>query len=305
MKNSFIQPSEMSDKKTKGAIVWDKDFDKDISKGKWIKDGVQVYNFGETPFYVKSSSPIIATSNILNSDVMKAVGIMNPPPIIFSKKQGLSQKPLLATQDVKSLGGIRCISASEMFAWTLYNMNLTKIKDPWVILKQDNVREFFLQYMTSECLDELINAFITTKLCTNPDFTLSNYLLYKRPNAKLYEGICAIDLEQSELFFYDQDNKGKSSFKDFISHKYKSALLTGGYGLPTSYSEKIQNLKDIIQSGKLSDGNIRTIKKVIRHDMAGRVARINKDIPLIRYKRAYDLTSALQQFNRNELSREL
>ena len=305
MRDPFIQPSSIDAKRTHGLILWDHKFDREVHKEKDVQYGVEVYTFGGKKFYVKSTSPVLATGSILNAEIMKDVGIMTPPPILLAKKQGLKIQPFIATQDVHSIKDLEFMSAKDLFSQALHDLHISTIKDPWVILKQDSIRSFFLQHMSKDCLDELINAFITTKLCTNPDFTLANYFLYKRPGSKAYEGICAIDLEQSELLLFDKENKGKTNFQDFINHKYKSALLTGGYGHPTSYSEKLANLKNLIQSDKLSESNIRTLRKVIRYDMSGRAAKIKTETPSIVYRRAHDLYSALQEYNRKEILKEL
>lgn len=300
VKKWFMDAKKWTYKRDGGCVIWDTRFDRDLRKTEAVQYGVDKYQLFDTSLYIKDSLPGLAHTSLVNSEVMSQAGFMTPPPIILSKKECSQKRIKIATQDVASLDGLECVSAAKLYGWALFESPEIKSEDKWAVLRDKKVRDFFLQYMTPTCLEQLVNAFIATELLANPDMHLGNYLLIKKPGSKLYEGICPIDLEQSEILFMDQDNRSKGDVEKLLNQPYKSMTPTNTQD-KLSYTQRMQEIRKLVEEGLLTKSNKDTIRAVLSCNVPQIAKNINKAYKKIKNKRAVDVSAKIMHCAQNIL----
>jgi hypothetical protein len=158
--------------------------------------------------------------------------------------------------------------------------------------------------MTPECLEQLINAFIATELLADADMNLGNYLLIKKQGAKLYEGICPIDLEQSEILFMDQDNCSKGDIDRLLHQPYPSITPTNTRD-KMSYTQRMQEIRRLVEEGLLTKSNKDTIRAVLSCNLPQIAKNVNQAYKRIKNKRAVDVSARIMHCAQNILEQVL
>ena len=195
-------------------------------------------------------------------------------------------------------------------------MPANKIVTPYEVLLEHSIRDYCLQFMTERCLDELMTIFMLGDLRSDSDIHPDNYFFYKKKGEKRYCGVIPIDLEHSQVILSRADTK--EDFMDFIkNHSYDSCIpfrhrTDDRYGdgnwyvYNGTYADRINILKKLIQSGKLTKKQLTTLKRAINYDLPQTMVDIvdyhnfgpSQAITCDRAKRAWD-------YNRKELGKEL
>ena len=157
--------------------------------------------------------------------------------------------------------------------------------------------------MTPACLEEYINMFLLDELRTDIDRHTGNYILYKNPEDKLWQGIIPFDLENIKIL--NSYIHSKKDFESFI-YEYYATMTPLYYQDSDYYLNRINHLRTAYADGVLSEGNIATIKTALNYDLPSQISDTCNNPYLKRYRKStYDTYSRLWDFNRQTIGKEL
>ena len=278
------------------------------------------YNIDGREYFCKSESEkrhLLKTHEMASSKMYGDLGITTPPVYHLLRKDFLTSKyPGLLTQDVYDIEKIDCILASELKAIARLEISPSTTTNPYEILFNEQVRQKCLEIMTPRCLEEVVDMYLLGDLRSDSDIHPDNYFLYKKKGAKRYTGIIPIDLEHSQVILSHLDTKEK--FDTFVKKtKYDSCVpfryrSSGEYGFGKlflyngTYQDRLDIIKNLIQSGKLKKRQIELIGRAINYDFPAAM----RDIAVShgfgkKQLDSCDTVSRLWENNHKELSREL
>jgi hypothetical protein len=224
----------------------------------------------------------------------------------------------IMTEDVGSLG-LTIVQASEFLNKHRAYIIMKYLKDKWKFHEEyattinSELREYLLQFMTPECLDEWNNLFYGASLIGSGDVHDSNYYFYKLdPNSKKFDGIIAIDNEYMFLTKYayqlGERKKAKDVFNEYLKTPFSMYLPLSSYELnylmcnDATHEERLCELNELIQCGDLNAGQIQVLKNMVNYDYEKEIQKILSQYPGIKCEQdKLDLIKYMTEYNRDNL----
>ena len=258
----------------------------------------------------------LKTHEMASSKMYRDLGITTPPVYYMMVNGMFRKKPALLSQDLYSIKQIDVALCSKLRAIKRMRLPLNKIITPYDVLYEKEIKDYCLTFMTEGCFEELVNMFMLGDLRADSDIHPDNYFLYKKQGEKKYSGVIPIDLEHSQIIL--SHGKTNGEFTEFVNknvyesclpfkHRYGEDMDLGDYYLFLgTYAERINGLKNLIQSGNLSKKQITLLKRALNYDFAGTMEDI------VKYHNFDDTQKAsceqvkrLWDYNQKELGKEL
>lgn len=250
---------------------------------------------------LKQSSTRQGIAGIASAKMYDKVGINTP------QMHGLEAHDFFRVQslqqDVNNLPGLEVVLAQNCLEYQQITKHIFG-KYKWQIFYDTNLRNAFLNFMTEACLEQMENFYLAGELRTDSDATLFNFFLYRPIGAKKYTGIIAIDLEQMQLIPYVGEKR--EEFDNFIYYNYRSATPQQAID-SACYASRLNEIKQLLQDGVLSEGNVEIIKKILKHNFPKEVEDVCAQLH-IQGKRKHSIVDPVKwlwDYNNNEFNREL
>lgn len=224
----------------------------------------------------------------------------------------------IMTEDVESLG-VTVVKASDFFKEHRAYMILKFLKDKsefeqkYATIINSDLKEYLLQYMSAECLDQLNNLFDGATLFGSSDVHDGNYFFYKvDPNSDKFDGVIGIDNENifatQSVHGFAKNESVKESFYKYLDTPYSMYLPMSSYQLnylmvnDDTHKNRISNLNNLIANGLLNDGQIDVIRKLVAYDCEKEIKTILNQYPGIKCdNRILDMIKYLNEYNRENL----
>lgn len=269
-----------------------------------------VFDIDGTPAYVKSADNqsfyALGKSRKYND-----IGIATPITTLIKNKN--EDRLFTASQDLDSLNNDKFIItlAKEIPEFTKLRMDAIAWGNggdrdgKWEALSPD-IKEKFLSFMTEECFDDFITLSAVNELHTYTDGHCNNLFFYKTTPKGKYEGIIPIDLEYSEILREVYYKDGKLDFNNFKRYPYTAFNLLSRGEYPKTLDERIHDLKEIIQAGKLKNSQIDTIKKSVNYNLSGLLTNLRKKYGIKdNAKKVIEMIKRLEEDVYNEFGKEI
>lgn len=259
-------------------------------------EGDYIYKVSDTPK---------ALGSIASAKMYNHIGIATPPvKQIVTKKDRFGDTTETIQSDVTKIENMEvCLAKDDVEYSKISNHFWSKYK--WEVFENLELQEKMLQFMTLECLTQLKNLFLIDELRTDSDRTTKNYFLVKNIASPKYQSVVAVDLENMLLYDYCVAG-GKDAFKNFILYSYASATPQQNEDLLT-YKQRVIDLKELIQSGNLTDANIEALKGALSFDFPKEVKNESKKRKLKgkNYLLVVDPVAQLWEYNNDQLGKDI
>lgn len=288
-------------------VLWSRKAPK-VRLVKNIKLEVDKVSIGEDDrtFIVKHSSLKKSLASVASSKIYREAGIYTPQVYLL----GAEDKEVANTiqEDVTNINGFETILPKDDLEFMKIGQELSS-KFKWQLLYNRVIENYFLQFMTPECLEQLINIFLADEVRTDFDRHHLNYFFYKRKGENRYEGVIVFDLDMMKIYMYCGDlytGNSREDFKNFLVFPYESATPQM-WDDNVCYKQRVVDICELIQDGVLSDGNIETLKKILQADFPNELMQACKQQRLSRRVRnkVVNPVEYLWEYNRNTIGKEL
>ena len=240
-----------------------------------IHDNVQICKFDGKRYYVKETkyNQDQTLASIVSAEMYNDLGILTPPVELIQREILLpnGEKKIdtrTIQQDVMSVSELISVLAIGDGNYMHYTSDYFE-SFKWAVLYESSMRNRFLQFVTPECLDKLISVFLVDDLRSDNDRKTDNYFLVKTPGSELWEDIVPIDLEN--MIVYNHHAMTKSDFEAFKFAPYTSATPHGKLVRNWSYQGEINEIKELLEDGVLSENNISALKNALNYDLPGAI----------------------------------
>ncbi len=222
--------------------------------------------------YLKSTVTPKAIGAIASARMYKQIGIATPPitQILFTSPVDIVQS---IQPDVSNFEDKEVKLANEVCEFKNIAQDIMG-KYKWEMF-EDDVKAVLLTKLTPECLIQLQNIFLIDELRSDNDRHYKNYFFYREENAKKWQGVIVIDLEQMVAYDYAGETKKKFN-SQFLNFPYSSATLQDKDDY-VSFKNRILKIKEMIQTGCLAKENIEALKGALEFDLPGEVKIIAKE----------------------------
>lgn len=309
----FRNLNRIKAKRKNGVILYDNN---KLKQESFSLSLANIFTLGKTPLYGKqldySSISSIATSSMLNK-----LYHPNPPQIIIedagnhlnTATENITQ---LSNQDYEVVLAYNDKNMDNVIDYTLENVDLDVMHakyGKWFILYNKDIKQKFLEIMTEDCFDELVNHYLAAELRTGPDRHVGNYFFVKKKGSPKYETIIQIDFDNNEILKHTiLINK---DFQSFIrKKKYISMDFIQFFDNNITYEERMIDLQSLIQDNALNAKQILQLKEILKYNFPQEIRKVTK-----RYagnhkiekltNQTYDTMSRLWEYNREVLGKEL
>ena len=295
--NHFVKLDQLKTRKNKkGIILIDHILTKQDQNNKYK------INIGDTSCYFKQDMQARLLAGMAGSRMYSALGI--PTPITSLAKPIAKDRLFALSQDVYSLKnlGFDVIHAhkSPLYSILSKNNRLDNFADnKWADFCNPVLNDFFLQYMTPTCLDELKNIYLLDELRTDPDRHWLNFFFYKEKDSDKYEGIVPIDLEHGYMFSYGLN------YDKLIDLNYSTYTIRGDRDFAKTYTDRLKNLKFSIQKGCFENSQIEILKQGIQFDFPTLIDFLHNKYFSRSLDEQCDNAKRLWELNYRELSKDL
>ena len=243
---------------------------KDIKLIRSVKPNVEKIYIGDmsSKFIVKHSNVPHGLLSVASSKLYKKAGIITPQVHLLTT----SDKNIANTiqEDVTDINGFDTFIAGEDVEYSKVDKKLFG-KFKWQLFYDKGLENLFLQFMTPECFEQLQNMFLADELRTDIDRHNKNYFLYKRKGSDKYEGIIVVDLDQMIICNYCGTDR--RDFESFLIFPYESATPQMQID-NVSYGQRVKDIRELIQDGALSDGNIEMLKILLGYDFPKEIRKV-------------------------------
>lgn len=292
-----------------------------------IKNGVNKYYIDRPvckKFYGKDLIRPVHIAGYVSSKMYNDLGILTPPqyimkrptqstnPYVSSHATFLAQSVLTTGLVVKSalkvFDDIRFPKETHHPPTQIHNPPLAVLIKKWEILHNKNLQNFFLEFCTPECLDELIGLFLADEVRGDADRHGLNYFFYKHMGSDKFEGIIPIDLDNMGAVFYFNLAITKEDFNDiFITRKMSSYTPQQTSDPRTTHIDRIQNIINKLHSGNLSENNVQLLKSLLEYDFPELTKKALASHSLFDefHTKTYEPIANLWEYNRETLGHEL
>lgn len=257
----------------------------------------------ELIYYMKKLEATRAIGSAASAKMYSNIGINTPPIQVFKNRDNIKTERTIIQPDVTQNPNIETILAKDDIEYKKIFLDFsTHYK--WELFYDYNKQAQFLKYMTPNCLEELKNIYLIDELRTDIDRTLNNYFLYKTPQSNLYEGVIAIDLGQMQIYNYAPTTRDE--FYNFLHSPYASLTPTQKEDCST-YMNRIHMLRELLDDGVLSQNNIETMIKALKHDLPKDIQFLCKkqQLPIGLKNKTYSPIARLWEYNQKELGKDL
>jgi len=292
-----------------GHIVLDENSSERMAR---IDNGIDIYRIGNHYYYVKSIYkpnyilPTMASSKLFNNS-----GILTPP--VYSSEIMYDYGTYLheTTEDVGSIIQFKeCVLASEAFkhtgiGWIIDSLPQYTGENKWNFLQREDVRSACLEIMTPECYDEFVNMFLIDELRTEEDRHNANFFLYKTSDSNKYNGVIPIDHDNSNIIL--SDIRDRDDFYNNYLKSYYSSYTPSMQIDNENYRTRHLLLRHLLQSGNLSDNNVRALKEALEFDYPQEIKNAGKKCHMSQSQinEMYTPISLLWEYNRENIGRDL
>ena len=268
---------------------------------------VKYVRINDKPYYQKDFRILNGHSfaEYVSSKFYNDIGMSTPPMHLLLKDIAGHQILSLISQDVKSALPNKDIIHAYQLPMLFENLSYysKELNSRWEVLFDDEVKGVFLEYLTTDCFDQLITMFLIDDLRTERDRHTANYFLYKSQGKDKFEGVIPIDNERTYVVL--RGVKDKESFKSFIEEKY-SANNPLDYKDHLSVKERVEQIINLIESGKLSKKQIELLKRAVNYDLPKTISNLNTNSYTdVSYPIVYSAFSYLWEYLNNTLDRHL
>ncbi len=258
-------------------------------------------------YYIKSTFGVHSLSEVATNKMYNSIGMPTPPTYVlkkFRRPGDLEEIDYVINPDIKTIPDYDFVVCKKAFG----NTNIVKFinnYDKWDIFSKHQIKDFFLEYMTPECLQQLISLCLIDELRTEKDRHFSNLFLYKKKGAEKYEGIIPIDNEYTHL--HDIGANTSDDFSYFVQLPYSCANPLSRYNESRSYRDRQKSMRDLIQKGLISSQQIELIKRELEFDLPSNIQNAgisSLELDCLRTS-AYTSTQRLWDYNRQNIGQDL
>lgn len=268
-----------------------------------LENGMQKFKLGRNPneYLVKNIGKPQAIASVASSKMYNEVKISTPPVFLLNDSNKYSISTI--QQSVYGFKNAIITLADTDFEFAKIDKKLFG-KFKWQMFYDSRLIQEFLKFMTPECFEQFQNMFLVDEMRTDVDRHRKNYFLYKRPGSDKYEGIIAIDLEQMIIFNYCGTKK--DDFSSFLLYPYQGATPQGASD-EVCYYQRANDIRELIQDGVLSFGNINTLTNVLKYDFPKEIKLACKDACMNMRERNGIITpvSRLWEYNQKTIGKDL
>lgn len=238
-----------------------------------------------------------------SSELFNEAGVLSPPIYILKENDYFDLYSQI-TEDVHLPIFDKCLNPCEIGYYDKLLSTKKLRTSKWEVLYNKLYRDYFLTFMTPECLDEIINTFLIDELRTEGDRHMKNYFLYQLNGSNKFNGVVVIDHDLINLF--ETDCLSKHAFKDFIKHKACSNSPTLNC-VHTTHENAIKAIRQLLDDGVLGDNNITALKDALSFDLPGRIKEYGEKFNIKKHplNRVYTPLSYLWDYNRTQLGKDL
>lgn len=211
-----------------------------------------------------------------------------------------------ATINALNIPGYECVCANDVLGGLESKYGKPDFRDKWDVLYDEDMQSDFLQIMTKECFDMLINIFLLDELRTDSDRHTFNYILYRKKGSEKYEGVIPFDLENISLLVAEKRSLTDKNFNFFINKIFYTSYLPDGNMDNTTYSKRVLDMIDALHDGVLSSDNIVILKNALNYNFPEKLKELCQNPYFKKYeKRVVEPYSRIWEYNRNTLGKEL
>lgn len=284
-------------------VLWAKSKPKNIKLVKKIKTDVDKVSIGSvsSKFVIKRSNAPNGILSVAASKMYKDAGIQTPQVHLLRTDEKLLVNTI--QEDVVDINGFETyLPAHDVDFIEIEKRLFSKFK--WQVFYDRGLEDLFLQFMTKECLEQLKNIFLADEMRTDVDRHLKNFFFYKRKGSDKYEGIIVFDLDLMAVYKYCGTKKGE--FESFLFYPYQSAtpqIVEDN----ACYMQRVRDIRELIQDGVLSDGNINVMKSILQTDFSEEIKKACKKQKLPRkfVNKAVIPAERLWDYNRETIGKDL
>ena len=265
-----------------------------------LKTDVQRILIDGKKYILKMSNERRGLAGVAASRMYNEVGIQTPKVELVNCQNALSIRSV--QDDISKIDGLDVILGNEQLDYLQLEKRLIG-NDKWRVFYDNDLKWAFLEFMTFDCLEQLKNMYLVDELRTERDRWLGNFYLYKRPECKKYEGVIAIDLDETAIMH--SCGVSKKDFEHFLDIEYNSTTLQQTLDFKT-YRERVRGVLELACDGVLSDANILAVKNALDFDFPKELEKLC-DIKQVSPKerlRILEPVKRLWNYNNRVLGRE-
>ncbi len=252
-------------------------------------------------FFVKETDIKTGVAAIASSRLYSHVGIATPPVSFLSKKDKYTMQTL--QQNVEGISGLETILAGDDVEYKKIGTQAFG-RYKWELFYDERLMATLLKFMTPDCLTQFQNMYLVDELRTDGDKHLKNYFFYKTKDSEKYQGLIAVDLDLMQIYNYCGTKK--ADFTNFLVYPYQTALPHQTYD-NTSYKNRIDNMRQLVQDDVLSTSNIDTLKDTLEFDYPQEMSNVCKETKVshAEKKELVKPVEGLWEYNRETLGKDL
>ena len=279
---------------------------------------VLIYRLKGVPIFVKDFYAEIGEENAVIyeavvSKVMNDCGVNSAPYFYSLKKDKENEYSKLCafSQSVFDVDGITAFGGDEFVKFVVGTwLEDYKPDDFWYFVENPKVKPIFLQHMTEECFEQLVDLCLFDELAGIVDRHFRNYYFYKlNPESKKFDGIINIDSAMTWIFSSKGYRKNAQIDFDcnFSYFTYKSFLKITAVGefSEYSYEESIKRIKKLFNKGVFGERQARLVKNFIESDIASQLKSGAEKTNRTMSKAVIDLYERVNEYLDQNLQRQL
>ncbi len=282
-----------------------------------VVDGVRVEMFDPDIIYKMSPSLSVdgveyfakrhkcskSIGDVASAKMYGDIGFVTPPLYTLKQKDsGGLEDCLIIGQNIKSIGGYDFIQEEDLMLSEIGVFPTVSGSD-FAPLYDESVRDRLLEFMTEDCLDERIGLGLNDCIRTEMDRHGENVYYYKRRGAEKYEGIVPIDHEFMRILY--SGVQGRDELKTMLESPYPSYTFIGT-DRKASYQERLREILDLMQAGKIKEKQISQLKDAINYDLPKAMKDVAQNPFLKPFAgKSIEQTERLWEYNRQNIGKEL
>lgn len=280
--------------------------DKEIAKMQPLRsnslDTVQKIAINNRPIIIKKSTLDQGIASTASSIMYKKIGISTPELYIIKNQKG-DKSTATFQLDVSSIDGFITTLASDSIQFCEFNLKPFG-RWKWEIFNNPELIATLLKFMTPRCLEQLQNAYLAHELRTDNDLHKYNFFFYRTTGSNKYQGIIIIDLDNMIVLNYC--NGTRDEFNNFLYAPFGSITpqQTTDY---LSHFTRMDHIRQLIQDGILTQGNIDTLKASLTFDFPNEIKTACKQRGISKktQTKIVDTIKYLWDYNQKTLGKDL
>ena len=266
-----------------------------------VTNNVEIFRFGNGSYFLKNTDNVHAIASVASSKMYREIGIATPPVFLLKNRNKTNAQTI--QQNASEILGLASVLAQNDLEYAKINRRVFG-KFKWEMFYDAELQNTFLNFMTPDCFEQLQNIFLVDEIRTDMDRHLGNYFFVKRKESSKYEGVVAIDLEQ--MVIYNFCGTTKDDFSNFLVTPYASATPHQAID-EASYFQRVQQLRETIQDGVLSQNNIQVLVDALKYDFPAEIKKTAKqrNIHGKEKKKIVNPVQRLWEFNNKTIGKDL